>query len=71
MESLDTTYPSLALDAELEVGGGVLIPTTATDQYFGDIASWFGVENSELIELFPNIDNFDSIYNGNPLGLLM
>ena len=65
------TYPSLALDAELEVGGGVLIPTTATDQYFGDIASWFGVENSELIELFPNIDNFDSIYNGNPLGLLM
>jgi len=64
------TYPSLALDAELEVGGGVLIPTTATDQYFGDIASWFGVSNDDLLTLFPNIDNFDSVYNGNPLGLL-
>lgn len=65
------TYPDLDLDNNLELGGGVLVPTIATDQYFGDIASWFGVENSELIELFPNIDNFDSIYNGNPLGLLM
>jgi len=64
------TYPDLDLDNNLELGGGVLLPTIATDQYFGDIASWFGVENSELIELFPNIDNFDSIYNGNPLGLL-
>lgn len=63
------TYPSLALDTDLELGGGVLVPTTSTDQYFGDIAHWFGVENAELIELFPNIDNFDSVYNGNPLGL--
>jgi len=36
-----------------------------------DIASWFGVENDDLLTLFPNIDNFDSIYNGNPLGLLI
>lgn len=64
------TYPSLALNTDLEMGGGVLLPTTATDQYFGDIASWFGVENDDLLTLFPNIDNFDSIYNGNPLGLL-
>ena len=65
------TYPDLDLDNNLELGGGVMLPTIATDQYFGDIASWFGVENSELLTLFPNIDNFDSIYNGNPLGLLI
>ena len=64
------TYPDLDLNNSLELGGGVFVPTTATDQYFGDICSWFGVENSELLTLFPNIDNFDSIYNGNPLGLL-
>ena len=64
------TYPDLDLDNNLELGGGVLLPTIATDQYFGDIASWFGVENDDLLTLFPNIDNFDSIYNGNPLGLL-
>ncbi len=65
------TYPDLDEGNNLELGGGVLLPTIATDQYFGDIASWFGVENSELLTLFPNIDNFDSIYNGNPLGLLI
>lgn len=65
------TYPDLDLDNNLELGGGVLLPTIATDQYFGDIASWFGVGNDELLTLFPNIDNFDSIYNGNPLGLLI
>ena len=65
------TYPDLDLDNNLELGGGVLLPTIATDQYFGDIASWFGVENDDLLTLFPNIDNFDSIYNGNPLGLLI
>ena len=65
------TYPDLDLNNNLELGGGVMLPTIATDQYFGDIASWFGVENSELLTLFPNIDNFDSIYNGNPLGLLI
>ena len=64
------TYPDLDLGNNLELGGGVLLPTIATDQYFGDIASWFGVNNSELLTLFPNIDNFDSVYNGNPLGLL-
>lgn len=64
------TYPDLDLGNNLELGSGVFLPTTATDQYFGDIASWFGVENDELLTLFPNIDNFDSIYNGNPLGLL-
>ena len=65
------TYPDLDLDNNLELGGGVMLPTIATDQYFGDIASWFGVENDDLLTLFPNIDNFDSIYNGNPLGLLI
>lgn len=62
-------YPSLDLGSNLEIGGGVLIPQISTDQYFGDIAHWFGVDTSDLITLFPNIDNFDSIYNGTPLGI--
>lgn len=63
------SYPNLELDNNLEIGGGVLIPQISTDQYFGDIAHWFGVDTSDLITLFPNIDNFDSIYNGTPLGI--
>lgn len=63
------SYPSLELNSDLELGGGVLLPQISTDQYFGDIAHWFGVNTSDLITLFPNIDNFDSIYNGTPLGI--
>jgi uncharacterized protein (DUF1501 family) len=61
------SYPSLASGPSnpLEVYGS-LIPTTATDQYFRDIALWYGVPPSEIPLLFPNIGNFDS----NPLGFI-
>jgi uncharacterized protein (DUF1501 family) len=65
-------YPDLRLGQinPLELGGGVLIPTTSADEYFAEIAMWFGVPDSELEFLFPNIDNFYNIGSGNPLGFL-
>jgi uncharacterized protein (DUF1501 family) len=53
-------YPSLALNGELELGGGVLIPTTPNDLYFAELAMWYGVEPSELHNIFPNLSNFYS-----------
>jgi hypothetical protein len=35
-----------------------LIPTTSVDQYFSELATWFGVSPSELGEVLPNLDNF-------------
>jgi uncharacterized protein (DUF1501 family) len=65
-------YPDLRLGQinPLELGGGVLIPTTSADEYFAEIAMWFGVPSSELEFLFPNLDNFYNIGSGNPLGFL-
>ncbi|MBK8701072.1 MAG: DUF1501 domain-containing protein [Saprospiraceae bacterium] len=63
-------YPTLQLNGPLEVGGGVLIPTTAAEEYFSEIAMWFGVPNSNLLDLYPNLGNFYSIGNGNPIGFL-
>lgn len=63
-------YPSLQLNNPLEVGGGVLIPTTAAEEYFAELAMWFGVANSNLLDLYPNLGNFYSIGSGNPLGFL-
>lgn len=64
-------YPSLTLDNNLDVGGGVFIPTTSTDSYFAEIAKWFGVPNSDLSTIFPQIGNF---YNTNssqmPIGFI-
>ena len=63
-------YPTLQLNGPLEVGGGVLIPTTAAEEYFAELAMWFGVANSDLLDLYPNLGNFYSVGNGNPLGFL-
>jgi uncharacterized protein (DUF1501 family) len=65
-------YPtSLALNGPLDVGGGVFIPTTAAEEYFAEIALWFGVPPSSLLDLYPNLANFWSISATNkPIGFL-
>ena len=52
------TYPSLALNSDLDIGNGVLIPTLSTDEYFAELAQWFGVSNGDLTDIFPNLSNF-------------
>ena len=65
------SYPDLALDSELEVGGGVYIPTTSCDEYFAELALWLGVTPSSLLDLFPNLGNFYSPGSSDlPLGFL-
>jgi len=54
------TYPSLALQTSLEVGGGVLIPTTSADLYFAELALWFGISPNDLNLILPNLGNFYS-----------
>ena len=45
---------------------GVLLPATAVDQYGATLAQWFGVPQSSLPTVFPNIANFGT----SPLGFL-
>lgn len=74
-------YPSLALTNynsnpgmdtnPIEVGGGSLIPTTSADEYFAEIALWYGVPASELVTLFPNLGYFYNPMSGSsPIGFL-
>ena len=64
-------YPSLAIGNPLDLGRGRLIPTISTDEYFGEIAMWFGANSSELPTIFPNIGNFYSVASANhPIGFL-
>jgi uncharacterized protein (DUF1501 family) len=52
------TYPIVGANQANDVGAGRLIPTTAVDQYAGTLASWFGLSNSQVSEVFPNLNNF-------------
>ncbi|SHO81704.1 hypothetical protein MNB_SV-15-1250 [hydrothermal vent metagenome] len=39
---------------------GRIIPTISTEQYLATITKWFGVNESQMDILFPNLQNFDS-----------
>jgi len=56
------SYPDLYLtDNPLSISQrGVMIPTTSTDEYFAELALWFGVPPSDLAQVLPNIGNFYS-----------
>ena len=53
-------YPTLNIGSSnpLDIGDGVLIPTTSTDQLYAELSSWFGVDNPSLDKLFPNLKYF-------------
>ncbi|HLF64417.1 MAG TPA: DUF1501 domain-containing protein [Saprospiraceae bacterium] len=64
-------FPSLATNGPRVVSDGVLIPTTSTDEYFAEMAMWFGVPKSDLTTIFPNLGNFYDIgSSNNPIGFL-
>ena len=54
-------YPTLVLagpdDAEKE---GRWIPTTAVDQYGATLARWFGVVDTDMAQVFPNLASFSN-----------
>ena len=51
-------FPTLAVNGPDDTSTGRWIPTTAIDQYFSTIATWFGVDSGNLATVFPNIGRF-------------
>lgn len=47
-------------DMPYQTRGTHLAPTTANEQMFASLARWFGVTDSVIGEIFPNLANFDS-----------
>jgi len=53
-------FPAFRANSPDDLGTGRWIPTTAIDQYFATLATWFGVDNNNLATVFPNIGRFTS-----------
>ena len=56
------TAPSVDIGntAQDHVGQGRLIPSTSVDQYAATLAKWYGVPESDLFSILPNLKNFGS-----------
>lgn len=71
------TYPDLFIGNALDTGEGRLIPTLSCDEYFAELALWFGenggssLSNSQITDIFPNLPNFWSPTSGQkPIGFM-
>jgi len=53
-------FPALTVNGPNDTSTGRWIPTTAIDQYFATLATWFGVDSGNLSTVFPNIGRFAS-----------
>lgn len=68
------SYPTLSQsnpDPNFIMNRGRFVPSLSTDEYFAEIARWFGVSNTDLPLVFPNIGEFyDLSSNNNPIGFI-
>jgi uncharacterized protein (DUF1501 family) len=51
-------FPVLTVNGPNDTSTGRWIPTTAIDQYFATLATWFGVDPGNLATVFPNVGRF-------------
>ena len=59
-------FPPLYLGNPLDVNRGRMIPTTSVDEYFAEMALWFGVPSTDLELVLPNIARFYSPGSATP-----
>ncbi|RJF98159.1 DUF1501 domain-containing protein [Noviherbaspirillum saxi] len=52
------TFPVTGLNHDQDVGSGSLLPAISVDQYGGTMAKWFGLSDTQIADVFPNIVNF-------------
>jgi uncharacterized protein (DUF1501 family) len=53
-------FPTIGVNTVDDVGQGRLLPKLSVDQYAGTLAKWFGLSDTQIATIFPNIVNFAS-----------
>lgn len=53
-------WPDYALGGTDDIGKGRLIPEMSVNQYGAALGSWMGLSNADLLDIFPDLDNFET-----------
>jgi uncharacterized protein (DUF1501 family) len=56
------TFPTVALLGPDDIGRGSLLPTTSIDQFHATLAKWFGLSDSDVLDVLPNLGAFSPTY---------
>ena len=59
-----------APEDQWHVGQGRLLPSTSVDQYAATLAKWFGVADSEMSGILPNLNRFGGVSYPSNLGFM-
>lgn len=59
-QSIYGTFPTLAVNGPDDTSTGRWIPTTSVDEYSATLAKWFGVSQTNMPSIFPNLTRFAS-----------
>jgi len=57
-QSIVGQMPVIEIDGPSDSGQGRIIPTLAVDQYCATLARWFGLSDSNIDDVFPNLRQF-------------
>jgi len=52
--------PVVANDGPDDVGQGRLLPSTSVDQYAATLGKWFGISDTDLLTVLPNLSHWDA-----------
>jgi uncharacterized protein (DUF1501 family) len=62
--------PTFAINGPDDTGSGRWIPTVSVDQHAATLARWFGVDETRLNEIFPNLSRFNGTQYGSNIGFM-
>lgn len=53
-------FPVIGVNTSDDVGQGRLLPNVSVDQYAATLGKWFGLSDTQLLEILPNLKNFST-----------